>query len=297
MREKIGIVVVNYQGIRDTLLCLDSLKKIEEKSTVAVVNVESEDEEELLKKHPLKVEVFASDNRGFSAANNLGIKRLIEQGCSTIVLLNNDTVVDANFLKPLLRRLDEPQVGMVSPLIYFAKGREYHYESYKDSERGKVVWYAGGVLDMDNVLAWHWGVNEVDHGQFSNFTETDFATGCCLAIRADVIEKIGLLDEKFFLYMEDVDWSVRAKKAGYKIGCEPRSIIWHVNAGSTGGSGSEIQQYYQTKSRLLIAKKYARIKTRLALWREGASKRASSKAVGQAYRDVILGRYGKKKVH
>jgi GT2 family glycosyltransferase len=180
--------------------------------------------------------------------------------------------VDAGFFDPLMRQVAKPEVGLVSPMIYFYPGLEFHKDSYKKSEKGKVVWYAGGVIDWENVYAYHWGVDEVDHGQFAGAEETGFATGCCVAFRRDVIDKVDLMDEKYFLYWEDVDWSVRVKKAGYKLVFEPKSVAWHKNAGSTGGSGSQIHQYYQTRNRIRFGLKFAPLRSKLAIVRESVKK-------------------------
>ena len=130
------------------------------------------------------------------------------------------------------------------------------------------MWYAGGIFDKQNVLASHRGVDEVDLGQFDLQIETDFATGCAMLISRKVLEKVGLFDENYFLYLEDLDLSERIKKAGYKIIFEPSSVIWHYNAGSTEGSGSRIHDYFITRNRLYFGFKYSSLRAKLALGRE-----------------------------
>ena len=290
-----GIIIINYHCLKDTTACLGSLAKCKLAADLKVYVVEPESKNEAYPDLPLKPVVIPQlGNLGFAWANNLGMKQAMADGCETLILLNNDTEVKDDFLAPLLHRLKDPKIGMVSPKIYFSPGREFHHDDYMDSERGKVIWYAGGMIDWPNVQAWHWGVNEVDHGQFTEAADTDFATGCCLGITKTTIGKIGLLDERYFLYLEDVDWSLRAKRAGLGIVFEPDSIIWHKNAGSTGGPGSATQVYYQTRNRIYFARRYAPFRTRLAVERETIRFiRNGPATVRQAAYDALWRHYGK----
>ena len=147
-------------------------------------------------------------------------------------------------------------------------GSEFHKDRYKKAEIGRVIWYAGGTIDWKNMIASHRGVDEVDKGQYEKLEKTDFASGCCVMIKREVLVKIGLFDEKYFLYYEDNDLCQRAKIAGYEIYYQPNAILWHKNAGSTGGSGSILQDYYITRNRLLFGFKFAALKTKLSLVKE-----------------------------
>jgi len=270
---KIAIIILNYNGKQDTLECLESLQKINTKKAkveTIVVDVASKDDSAKVIKQqfPSVTLLEAKTNIGFTGGNNLGMHQAIKNNVDFIMLLNNDTTVKSDFLNPLLKRLKTPKIGAVSPKIYFSKGREFHTQSYHKNELGKVFWYAGGHLDWKNMYGRHLGVNEFDHGQFDQAGETDFATGCCIILPTKIIKKVGLLDNKYFLYFEDVDWSLRIKKAGYSIWYEPKSIIWHKNAGATQGSGSPLHQYFQTRNRMLFGLKYAPLKTKLALIKE-----------------------------
>jgi GT2 family glycosyltransferase len=157
-----------------------------------------------------------------------------------------------------------------------------------------VIWYAGGVIDWENVYGYHRGVDEVDHGQFDEAQETNFATGCCVAVSATTIKKVGMLDEKYFFGLEDMDWSIRVKQEGLKVLYEPRSMIWHKNAGSSGGSGSKLHEYYHNRNRILFGMRYAKWKTKLALAREGMAKLMSgNQTEKRAVMDAWLNKYGK----
>jgi GT2 family glycosyltransferase len=258
----ISIIIVNFNSKKDTIECLESLQKIKHanfKYSVVVVDNASIEPFTLPNKlHSQNIEVIHSDsNLGFTGGNNMGIYYMIEKYNSDyILLLNNDTIVDPDFLKELIKTADSnPRIGLVSSKIYFTKGREFHHDSYDKDQLGNVLWYAGGSIDWQHLVAFHRGVDEVDYGQFDNQIESDFATGCSFLIKREVLEKCGTLDKRFFVYMEDVDLSIRVKKAGYIIGFSPKSIVFHKNAGSSGGSGSKIHEYYQTRNRIILSMK------------------------------------------
>ena len=301
--KKISIVIINYNGEKDTLDCLDSLKKIKSEGfefcTVVVDNYPEnriKAPEKDYKDINLKI-IFNPLNSGFSGGNNVGIKHALKNDADYVLLLNNDTLVKEDFLQELFDFAETtPEAGLIVPKIYFAKGFEFHKNRYKDSELGKVFWYGGGKMDWKNVIGHHRGVDEVDRGQFDKIEQTDFASGCCVLIRSEVFDKIGLLDEKYFLYYEDSDYSEKVKRAGYKIYYLPTSVIWHKNAGSTGGSGSKLQDYYITRNRLLFGNRYAPIRSKLALNREGLSLIFQGREwQKKGAMDYYLGKLGKSK--
>ena len=123
-------------------------------------------------------------------------------------------------------------------------------------------------MDWNNVIGHHRGVDEIDRGQFDKTEETELATGCCMLLKKEVFEKVGMLDDKYFLYYEDADLSIRTKKKGFKIVYVSKSVIWHKNASSAGGSGSVLQDYYITRNRLLFGFRYSAIRAKFALLRE-----------------------------
>ncbi len=274
--KKISIVIINYNGQNDTIECLESIMKIKSKGfefeTIIVDNFPEnriDIDESKYKKIKLKV-IFNPINSGFSGGNNVGIKYALKNKSDYILLLNNDTFVKDDFLQELFNFAQEtPKAGLIVPKMYFAKGFEFHKDRYKKEELGKVFWYAGGDMDWANVIGHHRGVDEVDRGQYDQIEETDFASGCCILIRSEVFEKVGLLPEEYFLYYEDSDFSETAKRFGFKICYVPSSVIWHKNAGSTGGSGSKLQDYYITRNRLLFGSRYAPFRAKIALKKEG----------------------------
>ncbi len=292
---KIAIVILNYNGLENTLECINSVTAIDQKNInldlIVVDNNSQDDSQKKLEKlNGIKL-ILNSENLGFTGGMNTGIKYALENGADQIILLNNDTYVDHNFLINIHKASQKGDI--VAPKIYFAKGYEFHKNRYKNSDLGKVIWYAGGKIDWLNVIGTHIGVDEVDTGQFNRQKEIDFATGCCLLIKKEVFGKVGLLDDKYFLYLEDMDFSVRAKKEGFKIIFEPASIVWHKNASSAGGSGSSLQEYYFTRNRLIFAFKYCPVRTKLALLRQ-TIKETGNPVKRKALLDFISFHYGKK---
>ncbi|OGD90905.1 hypothetical protein A3A54_00910 [Candidatus Curtissbacteria bacterium RIFCSPLOWO2_01_FULL_39_62] len=266
----ISLIILNYNGLNDTLACLESLEVVEADNnsleTIVVDNNSSDGSQEALSMIKNIIFIKNDKNFGFSGGNNTGIKYALNKGSDFVILLNNDTIVEKSFVKNLVRAANKADI--ISPKIYFAKGYEFHKKRYSEKDLGKVIWYAGGKIDWQNVIGKHVGVDAVDKGQFSKSAITDFATGACMLVKREVFEKIGFFDEKYFLYLEDMDLCVRAKKAGFKILFEPRAAIWHKNAASIGGSGSSLQDYYFTKSRLLFALKFAKLRTKFAVFRQ-----------------------------
>jgi GT2 family glycosyltransferase len=272
--KKVYIVILNYKGHKDTIELLSSLQRIKKhhfNPSVVVVDNFPQDpiriEGKDFKNLNLKV-IYNNKNLGFSGGNNVGIKYSLGNGADYVLLINNDTYVDEEFVEELLKVFEnESSVGIVVPKIYFAKGFEFH-KKYKESELGKVVWFAGGNIDWKNVIGYHTGVDEVDHGQFNEERDTEIASGCCLMLKRELLEKIKGYDDRYFLYYEDADLSMRTVRQGYRIVFAPRSIIWHKNAQSSGGSGSSLQDYYISRNRLIFGFKYAKLRARGALFKE-----------------------------
>lgn len=302
--DRIAIIIVHYNSEQDTLECLDSLKTLRTpdfKVNTVVIDNGSLKNLSLSKAYQKAgVELIRSEaNLGFTGGNNLGITYAREKyDPDYFLLLNNDTKVDPDFLNQLYKRAArEESACLICPKIYFEKGYEYHAMSYSAREKGKVFWYAGGSIDWPNLSAHHRGVDEIDRGHFDEQKSSDFCTGCCLLIPRQAIEVVGLLDKNYFLYLEDVDYSLRAKAAGFNLCFEPQSIIWHKNAGSSGGAGNSTSVYYQTRNRLFFAFKYASLKIRLTAFKMLLQNLFSkNKYERQASFDLLFARMGKQPI-
>lgn len=299
--KSVFVSIINFNGRENTLECLSQLDKIEtgdfKVSVVVIDNASSEKfdiNKNFLKKIPL-IFIRNDENLGFAGGHNVGIDYAFSHGADYVVILNNDTLLDKNFVRQLINAAEgNSKVAIVAPKIYFAKGFEYHKEKYQEEDLGKVFWYAGGEMDWKNVIGHHRGVDEVDNGQYDKTMEVEYASGCCMLATKELLEKIGRFDEKYFLYYEDSDLCQRAKKAGFKIIYEPKSVIWHKNASSSGGSGSPLQDYYITRNRMLFGMKHAPVRSKIALVRESLKLLSSGrKWQKKGIADFYLRKFGK----
>ena len=207
-------------------------------------------------------------------------------------MVNNDLLVSEDLIENLVSIAKEhPRVGAISPKIYFSKGFEFHKDRYKKTDTGRVIWYAGGDIDWDNVIGSNHGVDDVDEGQYEKTDETDFATGACMLLRAEALRKVGLLDERYFMYLEDGDISVRLKRVGWGVLYTSKAQAWHKVAQSSG-IGSELNDYFITRNRLYFGLKFAPLRAKFALIRE-AVKLLFSGRIWQkrGVRDFFLLRY------
>lgn len=272
---KTGIIILNWNRQHDTIECLKSLDRLrlpsEHELKIYVVDNGSTDESvksfsKLTSPSFSLIENQA--NLGYVGGNNVGIVTALSEGCDWVVVLNNDTLVDRNLLVNFAKLIkDNPKIDIVSPKIYFAPGFEFHKDRYPKSLLGRVIWYAGGKVDWNNCYGQNLGVDDVDRGQFDRECEIDFATGTCLVINKSVFKKIGLFEAKYYLYFEDVDFCLRAKRAGFKIIYTPKLWLWHKVAQSSA-IGSNLNEYYLTRNRLFFGMRYAPLRTRVALVRE-----------------------------
>jgi GT2 family glycosyltransferase len=243
------IIVLTWNGKADTLECLQSLQKLSYPNyKIIVVDNASIDgtAEEVLQLYPTVALIRNSSNLRFAGGNNVGIKAALKNQADYILLLNNDTTVAENFLSHLIEAAgSDEQVGMAGPKIY------YHSDP-------KRIWYAGGKIDWWSGSISHSGVRETDNGQFEKNKTTDYVTGCAMLVKKNVIEKIGILDESYFIYGEDADWSLRAVRAGFELLFVPKAVIWHKVSVSTGGHFSWFKNWNKLKSQLRFLIRYAK---------------------------------------
>ncbi len=248
----ISIIIVNYNGAKDTLDCLKSLNMISnsEMEIIIVDNKSTDDSLKILKESQKKYEftlLKALDNKGFSAGNNIGIKYAMSKGTDYFVLLNNDTVVKPDFLDKLMKGFK------VSNDCGITTSRILYYEN------PNKVWYAGGALNMVTSRTEHFYYKCIDAITDTTPKKVSFASGCCMCISRNVIEKIGLLDEDFFLYEEDTEYCHRIHDYGFSIWYIPDSIIYHKVSASTGVASS-VSQYYCIRNKyMMINKSYSGI--------------------------------------
>lgn len=239
----VSIITVNYNGYAVTCEMIESVfRHVTTPFEIIVVdNASVEDEARMLQiKYP-EVRTFRSEiNLGFAGGNNLGIRE--SQG-EYVLLLNNDTTVDCDFLKPMIERFKiESAAGVVCPKIKF--------EMFPNT-----LQFAGytplSKITLRNSLI---GFMEEDEGQYDIAHTTPFAHGAAMMLKKEVIEKVGMMPECYFLYYEELDWSEQITKAGYEIWYEPQSVVYHKESASTG-QNSPLRCYFLSRNRLLYAKR------------------------------------------
>ncbi len=265
---KVITVVLSFNSKNYIKGCLESLKKCD--TEVVLVDAGSTDgSSEYLRTNFSELKLISTNkNLGYAGGNNLGLKYALENNVDYVWIVNPDVEVSSDALDEAVKVMQKgDKVAVVASKVYFAAGFEFHKEKYKKADLGKVIWYAGATNDWDNVFAKHFGIDEVDKGQFGQETEIDYASGASMLIKASVLKEIGLINENYFLYYEENDLCQRIKKAGYKLMYAPKSIVWH-KVGQAVGIGSSIADYYITRNRLMFGFKWAPFKTKLALFRE-----------------------------
>lgn len=245
--EKIYIVLINYNRYKDTIECINSIKKNEkgiEYEIVVVDNKSTNESVEKLKQIQDIHLILSENNKGFSYGNNLGIKYAIENGANYILLLNNDTIIEKNSISILYNEMTKHEdVGIMSARVMY-----YDAPDRINCIGGHIDWYKG-IAVLKN-----W--NTVYEPSNKKFDYTQFITGCCMLIKKDVIDKVGYLPEEYFMYFEDVDYCVDIQNHGYKIGVCYDSIIYHKESASSGGSESSFTIKWNTRNRIIFMYKY-----------------------------------------
>ena len=178
------------------------------------------------------------DNRGVAGGNNQGILAALEAGCSSILLINNDTEFDAELFSQLDAGLEKHGVGMICPKMMY----------FDEPER---IWAAGGSFQSWlGYRAMHFGADQLDAGQCNQARLVTYVPTCCVLINSKVFDKVGLMDESYFVYMDDVDFMYRAMKAGIKLLYLPEAKLLHKVGRLTGGEDSPFSHRYCTRNRV-----------------------------------------------
>jgi GT2 family glycosyltransferase len=226
----VAIVLVNWNGFDFTQACIHSLRKLDfpDFKVILVDNASQNQEGQSLKKSFPEIELIENaQNLGFCGGNNAGIRYALERGFSHIMLLNNDTEVEPNFLGEMMRKFHQnPNLGVVQPLILFLN-------------EPQKIWSAGGKWVPSLGSAITLGDREPVADYRFNKLSLDWATGCCMLISREAILKTGLLNEQYFAYFEDVEWSLRFKKSGFDIALAEKARIYHEAGASSKKAHSE----------------------------------------------------------
>lgn len=253
MDPKVSIVVINWNGWEETLECLESLYKISYTNyDVILVDNNSQDDSvrrinDFTKEKSSFTLIENKENYGFAEGNNIGIRYALDHlNPAYILLLNNDTVVDKDFLKELIDAGEKNDVmGILGPKIYFYN-------------KPDVIWSAGCKISWKMARGIQIGTGEKDIGQYDQHKIVEYVSGSAFLIKTNVINKIGLMDKKYFLYFEESDWTLRTNQAGYKSLYVPTAMVWHKVSSSGGGISKPIGLYYITRNRWIFMKKWAK---------------------------------------
>jgi hypothetical protein len=248
--SSIAIIIVNWNAYELTRKCLLSLREVTYKNlSVYLVDNGSVDRSGLRLQEEFTelIHISNNENLGFTGGNNVAIERALNDGHEYIMLLNNDTEVTSDFIEPLVKRvMKEPLIAAVQPLIL-------------DLNHKSKIWNAGGDFNKFIGKAKTRLEGRESTELIKQNPYTDWITGCCILVRSSVLNEIGLLNNKFFAYHEDVDWSVKMTKGNYKLGIVYESIIYHLSMASLkskhknrDGFLSPFMHYLQVRNHLFL---------------------------------------------
>lgn len=275
MRERVAVIVLNWNGWADTTACLESIyaSEFDDFGVVVCDNRSSDDSwvrlqewarSTRLRGRPLRTlevdrtsplpnttEIVSADlillqtgaNLGFAGGNNVGLRLVVEAGvCEYVWLLNNDTKVAPTTMRALVDRMRaDPRLGAVGgTMLGFDDGEEQE---------------AGGLSSSWNGMSRRLDSRGMDESATTSHGPLEYISGGCLLARAEVVRCIGLLDERFFMYCEDADWGIRMRQAGYGLALERTAVLWH-KAGASTGHRSPLHDYLIAKSTLLLVQKH-----------------------------------------
>lgn len=246
MSPQVTIVVLNWNNATDTIACLQSLNQVDYPiySMIVIDNGSTDDSaERITAAHPHVTLLRSQVNLGYAGGNNMGIRHALALGAEYVCILNNDVVVAPGFLTALVAEAEaDPNLGIAGPKMYFFEPANMIFAA------GSFVHWANGELEHRGMH-----VQESDRGfLFSTGPEdVDFIVGCCLLASVKAIEQVGLLDERYFLNFEDVEWCVRMRQVGYSVRYTPRSLVWHRVSASLG-QASPTNTYYMVRNSLLF---------------------------------------------
>ena len=249
INSKVAVIIVNWKKYDITSICIESILN-STNSNFKIILVDNESDNKKVKNFKYRDEIKIIQNKkneGFSKANNIGIDYALKNNYDYTILINNDTIVEKNLIEVLLKTAQAKNLSVVQPLIL-------KYNS-------KVIWNAGGRINyfFGNFIT----RKKVGNSLNSSHELTEWLTGCCCLFKTKIFKEIGKLDESFFAYYEDVDFSLRLKKHGYKIGFTSKTHIYHyesfssISNNSKGGKLSPHIHYLNIRNHILILKKHS----------------------------------------
>lgn len=252
MNPLVGIVILNYKNYNDSFSCIESVLKIQYQPYVIVL-VDNNSEDGSLER--LKKDFYKNDkikflalkrNDGYAVGNNRGIEFALSSGAEYICILNNDTVVEDDFLNKMISFMSEKkEYGITSPLIC---------DFYKNNS----IQSAGANINLmtgkQELLLYEAKISDIEKGLI--ISQPDYLGGACLLARSDIFHKIGYIPEYYFLFYEEADWCFMARNKGVKLACITDAKIYHKGS-STIKKIKGLSRYYLTRNSVLFERKYA----------------------------------------
>lgn len=238
---RLSIITINYNGLKDTCELIDSIPFDGNMEVIVVDNASTQDEASIISERYPQVKVIRShQNLGFAGGNNVGIKAAKGQ---YILLINNDTYFKEYNIDALINRLESSdKIGIVCPKLRFAWANH-------------PIQFAGYTpLSPITIRNQAIGFGESDHGQYDTAHPTPYAHGAAMLVKREAMDKVGLMTECYFLYYEELDWSLMFTRAGYEIWYDPACTVYHKESQTTG-QNSPLRTYYITRNRLLFVKR------------------------------------------
>ncbi len=238
------IIMVNWNLKDVTLECLESLHGLKYPNfRMVVVDNHSADgsPQAISERFPDVEQILNDENLGSTAAYNVGFRRALEANAQFAMLINNDTSIDPDALDLLVEACQPKDVGLTGPLIFYFAAPD-------------KIWSAGSMRSRLNLdLTDNHGRNDT----FTDVTERDFLTCCAMLFKREVLEEVGLMDEDYFFYQEELDYCYVVREAGYRILLVPDAKVWHKVSLTSGGSGSPVERYWMAKNSVLYYRKHA----------------------------------------
>ena len=255
-QSSISIILLNWNGCNETIQCIKMLQKIDYKNykIILVDNGSRDDSVKILKEKFPNIDMITIEhNKGFSGGANVGMQYALKNKPEYILLLNNDAKVKHNFLSELVKVAESnKKIGIVGSMVYYQNNK-------------RLIQSAGGYKNFKGLYPFKGPYQDkIDNGQFKKNILVDTMSGCSMLIKREVIEKIGMLDENHFIYAEDIDFCVRAKKAGYLLYTAVKSKVWHKVSASSGGREKNLTfLYYNTRNLIYFSKKHLKFNEKI----------------------------------
>jgi GT2 family glycosyltransferase len=254
--ESVFIIIISNNRKEDTLECLSSVEKstYENQSIIVLDNASMDGSVEAIQNNFPRAHIISLvENRGYAGNNNVGIRVALAQGAKWVFILNDDTIMAPDCISCMIESGEShPKIGILGPMIY-------HYDEQN------VIQTAGGILDT-RLYPSHLGQNEKDSGEFVIPHYVDWISGCAILVRREVIEQVGLLDERFFCYLEETEWCLRAKRSGWEILHVPQAKLWHKGVQRNYHPSPSVTYYYTRNQFLLLSKHHASLLAWLSAW-------------------------------